>query len=111
MTYELGPDEEVRLVRQMFRMAAEGMGGKRIARELNLQGVPEGHRWRPSTILAILGNQVYLGHRVWNKKSAVNGTVNPADEWIVTKNAHPAIIDEKLWSAAQASLMSRKQNK
>ncbi|NTZ20464.1 recombinase family protein [Paenibacillus sp. JMULE4] len=108
VTYVLGPDEEVRLVRQMFKMAAEGMGGKRIARELNLQGVPEGYRWRPSTILAILGNQVYLGHRVWNKKSVVNGTMNPAGEWIVAKNAHPAIIDEKLWFAAQASLMSRK---
>jgi DNA invertase Pin-like site-specific DNA recombinase len=111
VTYKLGPDEEVKIVRQIFKMAAEGMGGKRIARELNMQGVPEGYRWRPSTILAILGNQVYLGHRVWNKKSVVNGAMNPVNEWIVTKNAHPAIINEELWNAAQASLMTRKQSK
>lgn len=58
--YEFGTDEEVELVRQMFRMAADGMGGKRIASELNQQGLPKGRRWLPSTILAILDNQVYL---------------------------------------------------
>lgn len=40
-----------------------------------------------------------------------NGKRNDQSDWIVTKNAHPAIIDEKLWSAAQASLQARKQSK
>lgn len=109
--YELGSDEEVGLVRQMFRMAADGMGGKRIACELNQQGLPEGRRWLPSTILAILDNQVYLGYRIWNKKSMTNGKRNDQSDWIVTKYAHPAIIDEKLWSAAQTCLQARKQSK
>lgn len=62
VTYELGSDEEVRIVRQMF-----SMGDKQIARKLNQQGIPEGRRWLPPTVLAILSDQVYIGNRVWNK--------------------------------------------
>jgi len=109
VTYALGTDEEVKIVQQMFRMAAGGMGGKRIAREMNQQGLPEGRRWVPSTILSILSNQTYLGHRLWNKKSIVNGVKNSVDDWIVTPNVHPAIVDEKLWNAAQAVLMARRR--
>jgi DNA invertase Pin-like site-specific DNA recombinase len=111
VTYELGNDEEVKLVQQMFQMAAEGHGGKRIARELNQQNIIEEKRWAPSTVLTILNNQVYLGKRVWNKKSDADGKKNDTSEWIITENAHPAIVNQQLWDAAQASLMSRKINK
>jgi DNA invertase Pin-like site-specific DNA recombinase len=110
VNYELGPDEEVKIIKQMFNMAAKGMGGKKIARILNEQGTPAGRRWSPSTVLAILGNQAYLGNRVWNKKSEVNGRKKPQSDWIITEGSHPPIIDEKLWSAAQISLSSRKVN-
>lgn len=111
ITYELGTEEELNIIRQIYTMAAEGMGGKKIARELNKQGMPKGHRWSPSTILSILSNQVYLGHRVWNKKSVASGMKKPDNEWIIKKHAHPAIISEKLWEAAQQSLMTRKLKK
>lgn len=111
VTYELGTDKEVKLVQQMFKMAAEGHGGKRIARELNQQNIIEGKRWAPSTVLAILNNPVYLGKRVWNKKSDADGKQNDASEWIVAENAHPVIINQQLWGAVQASLMARKINK
>ncbi|MDK8193978.1 recombinase family protein [Paenibacillus sp. UMB7766-LJ446] len=111
ITYELGSNEEVKLVQQMFQMAVEGHGGKRIARELNQQKVIEGKRWAPSTVLAILNNSVYLGKRVWNKKSDADGKQNDASEWIVAEKAHPAIVDQRIWDAAQASLMARKINK
>ncbi|MDN4080090.1 recombinase family protein [Paenibacillus polymyxa] len=111
VTYELGTHKEVELVQQMFQMAVEGHGGKRIARVLNQQNIIEGKRWAPSTVLAILDNPVYLGKRVWNKKSDADGKLNDASEWIVTENAHPAIVDQQLWYAAQASLMERKINK
>lgn len=111
VTYGLGAVEEVQLVRQMFKMAVEGMGGKRIARKLNQEGLLKDRRWLPSTVLAILSNQVYLGYRIWNKKSVINGQPNSQGNLIVTKDAHPAIIDEKLWKAAQTCLMLRKQSK
>lgn len=108
--YQLGPDEEVQIVKQIFSMAADGMGGKRIARELNRQGISEGFKWLPSTILAMLGNDAYRGYRTWNKKNNVKGKRNPQSEWIVVKNAHPAIINEVLWEAAQNALKERKQS-
>lgn len=111
VTYELGSDEEVRVVRQMFNMAAEGMGGKRIARELNQQGIPKGRHWLPSTVLAILSNQVYTGRRVWNKKSMAKGALNAEKQWIVTPNAHPSIIDKKLWDAAQAIIAAEAEER
>lgn len=111
VTYELGSREEVKLVQQMFQMAVDGHGGKRIARELNQQNIIEGKRWAPSTVLAILNNPVYLGKRVWNKKSDADGKQNDMSEWIVAEDAHPAIVDQQLWDAAQASLMERKINK
>ncbi|GGH68714.1 hypothetical protein GCM10008014_51420 [Paenibacillus silvae] len=111
VTYELGTDKEVKLVQQMFQMAAEGHGGKRIARELNNQNIIKGRRWAPSTVLAILDNPVYLGKRVWNKKSDAHGKQNDISEWIVTENAHPAIVNQETWDAAHASLMARKVTK
>ncbi|WP_058303748.1 recombinase family protein [Gorillibacterium timonense] len=68
VNYEFGPDEEVKIIKQIFRMATEGMGGKKISRILNEQNIPTGCKWLPSTILAILGNEAYLGYRIWNKK-------------------------------------------
>ncbi|WP_411735633.1 recombinase family protein [Paenibacillus sp. M2] len=111
VTYELGTDKEAKVVQQMFQMAAEGHGGKRIARELNNQNIIEGRRWAPSTVLAILDNPVYLGKRVWNKKSDAHGKQNDISEWIVTENAHPAIVNQETWDAAHASLMARKVTK
>jgi DNA invertase Pin-like site-specific DNA recombinase len=108
VNYEPGPDEEVKVIKQVFSMAAQGMGGKKIARTLNEQGIPTGRKWLPSTILAILGNEAYLGHRVWNKKSEVNGRKNPRSEWIITKDSHPAIIEKRIWEIAQELLGLRR---
>jgi len=108
VNYVLGPDEEVRIIKQIFNMAAEGMGGKRIARILNEQGIPAGRKWTPSTVLSILGNHAYLGYRTWNKKSEVRGHKNPPNEWIVSKDSHPAIIDKNIWIFAHSKLETRK---
>ncbi|WP_037285725.1 recombinase family protein [Saccharibacillus sacchari] len=109
--YELGAKHEVALIRQIFQMAAEGQGGKRIAGELNRQSVIAGKRWSPSTVLSILANPVYLGQRVWNKKKDADGKRNEISEWVITEDAHPVIVDQQLWDAAQSSLMQRKQRK
>ncbi|WP_242457503.1 recombinase family protein [Insulibacter thermoxylanivorax] len=61
----------------------------------------------PSTVLSLLANPVYLGQRVWNRKNDRGGK-NPPDEWVVAPDAHPAIIDEETWLAAQAQLSTRK---
>lgn len=109
--YELATKQETDLIVQIFRMAADGFGGKRIAKELNIQALVPGKRWTPSTVLSILRNQVYLGRRVWNRKRSADRMQSGADDLIVTEDAHPKIIDMELWNAAQASLLSRRQSK
>jgi len=37
VNYGLGPDEEVKIINQIFQLAAQGMGGKKISRFLNEQ--------------------------------------------------------------------------
>lgn len=108
VNYILGPEEEVNIIKQIFSMATQGMGGKKIARALNEQGIPVGRKWSPSTVLAILENEAYIGNRVWNKRSEVSGRNNPHSEWIVKKGSHPAIIVESTWDEVQSRLRSRK---
>lgn len=109
VNYVPGPEEEVNIIRQIFSMAADGMGGKKIARTLNEQKIPIGRKWPPSTILAILGNEAYLGHRVWNKKQETGGRNRPQSEWVVTENCHPAIISRDLWDIAHSHLRIRRK--
>ncbi|TBL69782.1 recombinase family protein [Paenibacillus thalictri] len=108
VNYILGPDIEVSIVKQIFQLAAAGNGGKKIARILNEQDESGVKVWRPSTVLSIIDNYAYCGHRIWNKKCEVTKTKNPKEDWIIKKNGHPAIIDEKLWIAAQSAVKSRK---
>jgi len=83
---------------------ASGSGGKKIARFLNEQNQPEGFSWKPSSILSILNNQSYLGHVVWNKKPGLD----LKSQCVVTKDCHPAIIDEATWKTSQELLPSRR---
>ncbi|WP_258525595.1 recombinase family protein [Paenibacillus sp. YN15] len=107
VTYEYGPDHEVETVKLIFQLAAEGWGGRRIATFLNQQKI-DSKVWRPSTVLSLLSNHAYLGYRTWNKKSEVDGHKNPPEEWIVTKECHPAIIDKEIWDAAHREVSLRK---
>ncbi|MDO3411491.1 recombinase family protein [Saccharibacillus sp. CPCC 101409] len=108
VNYKLGPNEEVVVVRRAFELAAQGYGGKKLAKELNVYNTDLQKRWSPSTVLSMLRNPAYLGHRVWNRKAIAEAKRNPEEKWIVTKDTHPAIVNQKVWDAAQASLDSRK---
>ncbi|MCG5253450.1 recombinase family protein [Brevibacillus agri] len=108
-----GEQHEVEAVQLIFKLAAEGMGGKKIARilnEYNLQHAID-RRWSPSTVLSILDNQVYLGHRIWNKRTKSVTQFKDADEWIVVPNSHPPIVSQQQWDAAHTELQQRKKNK
>ena len=54
----------------------------------------------------MLYNEVYRGYRVWNryrrKKNVSVGTKTkkPREEWVITKGAHPVIVDDELWEGS-----------
>jgi site-specific DNA recombinase len=108
VSYEVVEGQAV-VVRRVFEMRANGRSYREVAHTLNEEGSvsPGGSTWDVSSVRTILLNETYLGRRVWNQtrrnKRVQRGTKvpNPREEWIVTENAHEAIIDKALWDAVQ----------
>jgi DNA invertase Pin-like site-specific DNA recombinase len=67
----LGPEEEMELVRWIFRTYASGLlTSQGIARALNARGVqpPKGKAWSAQTVLKIVSSRTYLGCIVWGEQ-------------------------------------------
>lgn len=110
---------EAAVVRRVFADYVRGLSPKKIAEQLNLEGVPgpQGGHWGTSTIhgnrergTGILNNELYIGRQVWNRLRYVKdpGTgkrvsrLNPETEWVITEVPDLRIIDAGLWNAARA---------
>jgi DNA invertase Pin-like site-specific DNA recombinase len=123
VVWGLGKPEEVETVRRIFELRAEGLGYVAIANILNAEGVPSPKRgrwrnrdqkWCGVTVNGIITNLTYTGARVYNRLSFSKilanerGYVlnsrrqNDREEWIIVKNAHPAIVSKELFDQANA---------
>lgn len=129
----LSEPSRVAVVRDIFRMCAEGVGFKGVADVLNGRGVlsPRGGLWQHTTVKAILKNRAYMSDLVWNTRSegkfyrVAKGrvdTLKPSrpevrvkaveqEDWIVIEGAVPAIVDRETWTRAQAAAAARSQAK
>ncbi len=113
--YRVIQQDEARVVRRIFELAAQGYGGKRIALILNAEGVkpPRARGWAPSAIRAMLHNPLYRGEIVWNRtqKTVRRGTKGSRrrdeSEWLRRPALDLAIIDEALWQAVDERLRAR----
>lgn len=125
----LSDEERVQVVRDIFSMCVDGWGFKTIADALNRRGVmsPHGMLWQHTTIKAMVQNPVYRGDIAWNRRSdskfyqvrngradkmrptAKSGRVEhlDQDDWIVVKDAVPAIVSREVWDKAQAAAAKR----
>lgn len=100
-------DEEERpVIEQIFTMYANGMGSRRICRELSRRGIHnrKGNILSESQIRAIVRNPLYMGTAVMNRThlnfdTKVKEKV-PKEEWRYHVNAVPAIVSGELWQAA-----------
>ncbi|GAB3377632.1 recombinase family protein [Azotobacter armeniacus] len=112
-------EAEAQVVRRVFRDYAAGKSPKRIAHELNTEGVPgpAGNAWSPSTIYGnwrrgsgILNNELYLGRLVWNRLRYIKNLdtgkrvsrLNPESAWIVQEVPDLRIVDDALWEWVKA---------
>lgn len=119
------------VVKQIFRMAANGALPIEIARTLNAQNVPspavyrcmtrEGldvnrysqrQEWTSATITKMLRNVIYLGHIAQGKTTKVSfkshlTVTNPRDEWIVVENTHEALVDEETFDLVRRRATAR----
>jgi site-specific DNA recombinase len=126
---ELDP-ETAHIVRWIFARRLAGHSVARLARALNEASVPcpsaadparNSHRtgagWTLGTIATILSNPRYTGRQVWNRQRTDRDLADPADAclghksvqrwnlpagWVISRNpAHPALVSEKDFIAAQ----------
>jgi site-specific DNA recombinase len=110
--------EEAAVVVRIMRDFAAGKSAKRIATELNRDGVraPSGGHWGFSTIngnpkrgTGILNNELYIGKLVWNRqrflKDPTTGRrqarLNAPEEWLSSEVPHLRIVDDELWAAVK----------
>lgn len=114
-----GPDIEVERVREIYRLGTDGnMGIKEIVKHLNDKGLtgPCGGRWMTSTVHKILSNPVYCGERVWGKHRSMQTlqgkrrVLLPRAEWVISRDAHAAIITRELFERRQAVAESKAFN-
>ncbi len=126
----LTPDEQTApIVRRIFERAAAGDSSRKIALDLNADGIipplkyrvlfrddfsPEGAArasdlWNYTTVKRILKNPVYLGHTLLGKSRKVSVKSKkkvsvPQSEWAVTHDTHPPLISPPLYEQAQRNL-------
>lgn len=124
------PDENTApIVQRIFERAASGDSSRKIAIDLNEDGIipPLKYRvlyrdnfgekgasrasdfWNHTTVKRILKNEVYLGHTVLGKTKKVSvkskKKVNvKKEDWAITKNTHEPLISENTFQMAQLCL-------
>ena len=117
------------MVQRIFERAAKGDSSRKIALDLNADGVipPLKYRvlyrdefsregaarasdvWNYTTVKRILKNPVYLGHTLLGKSKKVSVKSKkkvpvPRDDWAVTENTHPPLVTKQLYERAQQNL-------
>ena len=108
-----GPDDEVRVVNQMYqRFVERGMHEREIADELNHQGYTTdfGRPWTRGTVRQILTNEKYIGHNVFNRTSfklKKRHKINDPDEWVRADNAFKAIVPLEMFHMARGIIRER----
>lgn len=98
-------EEEAPIVVRMFEQFVNGWGKRKIAIELNNEGIPamRGGIWYESVVGPILTNPTYIGAVHWNERAADDS------ERVITYDVHEPIISKELWDEAQIVSERRKE--
>ena len=121
-------EKEAAVVERIFTDYVNGKSPKKIAAELNREGVagPRGEAWGQSTIngnrkrgSGILNNELYIGRMVWNRqrfiKNPDTGTrearPNPESEWVIADVPELRILEQSLWDRAKGQQSTLEHDK
>jgi DNA invertase Pin-like site-specific DNA recombinase len=110
VTYTLGPEEEVRLVLEIYSMFLDqNMSINRIARVLNERGLGNrnGNPWSHRTVSTVLTHPKYTGCAVFNmtsQKLRSKSIKNPREQWVLRPNSFPAIVAQDVFDRVQAKI-------
>ena len=107
--------DEAKIIKRIFSMYLSGMGGEKIAKALNKEGVPspEGTRWRATTVRRILTYEKYTGNLIlqrWFRSNYLTKQCKPnrgeLPQYKVV-DTHEAIIDAETFQKVQAEIETR----
>lgn len=121
--------DQAEVVKKIYNLYIEGLGGVRIARQLNNENIPtqKKKKWTPVQILYILENKIYIGKQITH--TVVNTDINidkvihnedgreyvfrqqqpvPEDDWIITENEDLRILSDEIFNEVQLELQKRK---
>ncbi len=112
-------ESEAAIVRRIFAEYGSGWAVKEIARRLDAARVPPPSAgtkrgctpgWGHSSIVAIIGNESYIGRFTWNRRKWITDprtgarryVERPRAEWHTREDPALAIVPRDLWEAASA---------
>ena len=113
----LGPPEEVRVVKDIYRMLiSEKLSIGAIARKLNRLSIPYigGAEWDHHAVNTVLTSPKYAGCHIYGRTSVRLSTPRvklPSSEWVLTPAAFKPLVDPSLFSEAQKILQERTFNR
>ncbi|PWL29416.1 MAG: hypothetical protein DCO96_06540 [Fluviicola sp. XM-24bin1] len=89
-------DNEVEVVKRIYRESLQGIGTDRIAKRLNKDNIPtrRGAEWRGRTVQGIIKNTLYKGERVYGGR----------------RFEAPKIIEPELWQKVNDNLVNNRNN-
>jgi len=103
-------DTEAAIIRQIFRLSADGYGVKAIAKRLNANGAPSPRAqrgrpqaWAPSSVREVLYRDLYRGLITWNRTKkrdrwgSYKQSARPAGEWLDVAAPHLRIVSDEDW--------------
>lgn len=108
-----GPDDEVAVVREIYRLfVEEARSESDIADLLNARCFTTdlSRPWTRGTVHQVLINEKYIGNNVWGRTSfklKQARVLNDPDQWVRADRAFCALVDEDLFLQAQAIIGAR----
>lgn len=108
----VNPEEAV-TVKEIFRMALQGLGCPHIVKELHKKKIPSsrGGRWTTNTILCMLKNPVYIGDALYQKNykdERFRRRTNHGElDQYYDEEHHEAIIEKEVFEKVQAVIRQR----
>lgn len=110
-----GPDEEIAVVRDIYRLFVEqGRLEREIAAALNARAILTdlGRPWTRGTVHQILINEKYVGHNVWARTSFKlkrEHVRNDPEKWVRADDAFAPIVDREIFLRARAIIDARSE--
>jgi DNA invertase Pin-like site-specific DNA recombinase len=109
----LGPEEEVEAIRTMF----DGYANRHLSLGMLMTDMVSRfpfRAWSRQTVRMTLKNPAYMGDVVWCRRvtdpvERLTQTVRDRSEWVVVRDAHPAIVSRELYQAVQDRMASNKR--